>query len=114
MQFERKFKQDQIRQVQYQTQASTFAEFLFKHEYPITDEYIHNLLQIDRKYLTAGKIKREIETEIPFSQPGKNAPAKAKTKPEPFNPSGPKQTALKDAKAKQQKTQQNISPPGGS
>jgi len=114
MQFFRTFKQDQIRQVQYQTQASTFAEFLFKHDYPVTDEYVHSLLQIDRKFLTSGKIKREVETEIPFAPGGANAPAKKPAKAEPFNPKGPKQTALKDAKTKQQKTQQNVSPPGGS
>ena len=99
MGLERTFKQDQIRQVQYQTQASTFVDFLFKHEYPITDEYIHSMLQIPRKYLTEGKIKREVEelgkpVQLPM-------------------PKGANQEKQTNAKKSQQQTQQNNNPPIG-
>lgn len=61
MRFERTFRQDQIRLAQYRVQNVALAEFLFKHEYPLTDEFFHDTLQIPRKYLTEGEIKREVE-----------------------------------------------------
>jgi len=97
---ERKFRQDQIRQIQYQTTTVPFVEFLFKHEYPVTDEYIHSLLQIDRKYFTDGKIKREVEETIPFKPPADSK--------------GQNQQKLSDTKKAQQKPQANIQPQVGS
>ena len=101
--FERTFRQDQIRQVQQQVQASTFAEFLFKHDYPVTDEYIHEMLQIPRRFITSGKIERQPEP-TPFEMP--KAPLKPPEK-------GAAQQANSAAKTEQQKPQQNINPPTG-
>lgn len=100
IQFERTFRQDQIRQVQFQTMATTFAEFLFKHEFPVTDEYMFDMFQIPNKYRKEGQIKREIEIEAkPFQQPmqkGGNAQRQS------------------DSKKKQQQPQANNQPQVGS
>ena len=93
--FKKTFKQDQIRQVQYLVQTIPVVEFLFKHKYPISDEYVHNLLQIPREFLTPGKIEREVEEAMPFAPPGKK----------PVQ--GDKSEALSKAKVNQQKPQAN-------
>jgi len=100
MTLERTFRQDQIRQIQYQTQAVTFAEFLFKHEYPVSDEYIHSLLQIPRKFLNEGTIKREIEVQM-------KSPLQAPVK-------GGNSEKFADSKKKQQEPQERNNPPIGS
>ena len=73
--FDRTFRQDQIRIAQYRAMSIPTAEFFFKHEYPLTDEFFIDLLKIPRKYLTDGKIKREVEPAMggisPFSSPPK-------------------------------------------
>jgi len=101
--FKKYFKQDQIRQVQYLAQTIPVLEFFFKHEIPVKEEYYYDILQIDRKYLTGGKIKKEIEIAQPFVNPGQK----------PVNPNT-NQQKFKDAKTAQQKPQQNINPPTGS
>ena len=102
MRLERTFKQGQIMQTQYMAQTIPVIEFLFKHEIPVSDEYIYSMLQIPRKYLTEGKIKREIEVDMgmPFKQPG-------------GPPKGPGQQAFSDRKKAEQKPQQNNRPPIG-
>ncbi len=101
MKFERNFRQDKIRQSQDRAMITPFLEFLFRHDYPITDEFVHNTLQIPRKYLTKGKIKREVEEMgTPFS-PGKPM-------------AGPKKQAFQEQKKKQQAPQQSNNPPTGS
>jgi len=97
--FQRTFKQDQIRHVQYMTQTIPVVEFLMKHEWPVNDEYFSDLLQIPKEFRTDGKIKKEIEMAQPFDM-GKPSP-------------GANQQKLKDAKTNQQKPQQSISPPSG-
>lgn len=89
--FESSFKQDQVKQVQYQVQAATVADYMFKHKFPVTDEYFMELMQVPRKYREEGKIKREVE-EMP-------KPPLAKPSP------GPKQQAYSDAKKAQQRPQ---------
>lgn len=97
---EKTFKQDKIREVQYLVQTAPILEFLFKHEVPVTDEYILNMLNIQRKYLKEGKIKREVEMPM-LGQPG-----------QPMQ-KGPNQEKFAASKAAQQKPQQNITPPSG-
>lgn len=97
--FEVTFRQDLIRQIQYKVQATPFVEFLFKHDYPVTDEYIHHLLQIDRKYLRSGKIDRESQEAKPFQFPVQK---------------GANQEKLSAAKKIQQKPQQDNQPQVGS
>ena len=73
--FDRTFRQDQIRIAQYRAMSIPTLEFLFKHEYPVNDEFFNDVLKIPRKYLTEGKIKREVEPEMggmsPFTSPPK-------------------------------------------
>jgi len=91
--FTKTFKQDQIRQIQYLTQTIPVVEFLFRHKYPVSDEYVHNLLQIPREFLTTGSITREVEQTMPFAPPNKK----------PVQ--GDKSEALSKTKQAQQKPQ---------
>ena len=98
--FARKFRQDQIRVTQHRAMNVPLIEFMFRHDYPVTDEFIHDTLQIPREFLKEGKIKREQEEMGGMS---------------PFNPpaKGQNQQNQSDAKKKQQQPQQNNSPPTG-
>lgn len=100
--FERKFRQDQIRVTQHRVQNVALLEFLFKHDYPITDEFVHDVLQIPREYLTDGKIKREVEEMMGGGLSSFTPPAK-----------GPNQEKLSNQKKAQQKPQANNNPPTG-
>jgi len=101
MHFERIFKQDQIRQIQYMGQAIPVIQFLQQNKFPLKEEYYFNLLQIDRSFLKEGKIDWKVEEEPqPFQMQGKLK--------------GPKEEANSNAKREQQKPQQNNKPPLGS
>lgn len=104
MHFVRTFRQDQIRQVQYLGQAIPVCEFMFKHDYPVSDDFFHNFLQIPRQYLTEAKIKREVE-ELgkPFQMLPNNKVMK-----------GEASQAYQESKKKQQKPQETNSTPTGS
>ena len=71
--FERKFRQDKIRQSQDRAMVVPFAEFLMKHEFPLKDEFFYEMFQIPREFLTEGEIKREVEDMVPkpFALPNK-------------------------------------------
>lgn len=99
MKFERTFRQDQIRQVQYQMQAIPVLEFFFRHKIPVTDQYIYDMLQIPNKHLVKGEMVREIEQQMPF----------AMKKPV----EGQSQENYKNTKKLQQKPQQENNPPIG-
>ncbi|HEC66432.1 MAG TPA: phage portal protein [bacterium] len=103
IEFERQFRQDQIRQDQNRAMVLPYVEFLMKHEFPITDDYFIKVLQIPRSFLTEGKIKREIEemTPQPFSIPKKAGDGVAKQ-------------ANSEQKKKQQGPQARNNPPVGS
>ena len=98
--FQRNFRQDQIRQVQYQIQATTLAEFLFKHEWPVNDDYYNHLLQIPKRFQTDGEIKKIVEEPmgVGFTPPVKGGNAQK----------------LSDKKKAEQKPQERINPPTGS
>ena len=102
MRFERQFRQDQIRQIQYMTQTIAVLEFIFKHEIPVKDNYVYDLMQIDRSFLKEGTIKREIEdmTAKPFAMPNKAL-------------NGPASQANSANKTNQQKPQARNNPPTG-
>ncbi len=100
--FERRFRQDQIRQSQDRTQVVPFVEFLFRHKYPVTDEFIHKTFQIPREFLIEGKIKREVE---PMAQPSVLSNKDMK---------GPASQAEAQQKKNQQRPQQDTNPPIGS
>lgn len=102
MSFERTFRQDQVRQIQYMAMTVPVIEFFFKHEIPVADEYFMKLLQIPRKYIIKGNIKKEIEMSQPFQMD--------KSK----KVDGPNQQAYQQAKLKQQRPQQENNPPTGS
>lgn len=101
MKFERTFRQDQIRQAQYMIQVLPILDYFFQHEIPVEDEYFIDMLQIPRKYLKEGKIKKEIEIAMPFDMGAKKPPP------------GPNQAGFQEAKRKQQKPQQTNNPPSG-
>ena len=73
--FEKTFRQDDIRLSQYRAMNVSTIEFMFRHDYPVTDEFIHSLLKIPREFLTNGKIERESEAQkmeksgSPFQKP---------------------------------------------
>ncbi len=101
MHYKRIFKQDQIRQVQYMGQTIPVIEFLHRNKFKLKDEYYYHLLQIDKSFLSEGKIEwAPDETAMPF------VPGKA-------NPKGPKGQEAANQKAKQQQTQQRNKPPVG-
>jgi hypothetical protein len=103
MRFERTFRQDQIRKIQYMSMAVPVLEFSFRHELPVSDEFIFDLLQIPRKYRTKGKVKREIEQiGQPFQLPNKKTIK------------GEASQGLQESKKSQQKPQQANNPPLGS
>lgn len=99
MRFQRNYRQDQIKYVQYLTQAQSALDWFFKHEYPVSDEYSHEMLQIPRRLLTKGSIKKEVEEVKPLDMGAIK---------------GPNQQKRSDVKKAQQKPQNNISPPNGS
>uniref|UniRef100_A0A6M3L921 Putative portal protein n=1 Tax=viral metagenome TaxID=1070528 RepID=A0A6M3L921_9ZZZZ len=99
--FNRTYMQDKIRVTQNRAMNVPFAEFLFKHNYPISDEFIHELLEIPREYLKEGTIKREIE----MPQAG-GLPAK------PMQ--GPNQQNYANQKKREQQPQGNIQANTGS
>jgi hypothetical protein len=90
--FKRKFRQDQIRQMQYLTQAQSHLDWIFMHKVPVSDEYVLDKLQIDRKYLIEGKIDKE----------GMMAQAAGLPMPK-----GPNQQKYSDSKKTSQKPQAN-------
>ena len=99
MHYQRIFKQDQIRQIQYMAMATPVIEFLNKNKFPLKDEFYYNLLQLDKSYLKEGKIDwapEEIAT--PFTPP---------------NSKGPKAQEQANQKKKQQEPQQRNNPPTG-
>jgi len=97
MRFKRTFRQDQIRMIQYQSMVVPVMEFMFKHEFPVNEQYYFDLMQIPEKYREKGKIKTEIEQPQPFANPGK------------LKVSGEKQEAFAASKKSQQKPQDNNS-----
>ena len=99
MHFQRIFKQDQIRQLQYMAQAMPVAEFLQRNKFPLKEEYYYDLLQIDKSFLTKGKIQW-----TPEPTPG--VPQQGKLK-------GPASQAQSDLKKQQQKPQSRNNPPLG-
>ncbi len=101
--FQRQFRQDQIRQSQDRAMIVPFIEFLFRHEYPVTDEFVHNVFQIPREFLTEGKIKREIEDMMPKPMPLSNNAMK-----------GQGAQANSEQKKNQAQPQQRNNPPTGS
>ncbi len=103
MHFQRQFRQDQIRQSQDRAMIVPFLEFLFKHEYPVSDEFVHKTLQIPREFLIEGKIKREVEDMMPKPMPLSNQSMK-----------GTGAQANSKAKAKQAEPQQRNNPSTGS
>jgi hypothetical protein len=103
MRLERTFRQDQIRYAQYLDQATPTCEFLWKHEFPLSDEFFLDFLQLPRKYLIEGKIKREVE-ELP--KPGL-LPNKTVQK-------GTASQGYQAEKTAQQKPQARNNPPSGS
>ena len=99
MHYERIFKQDQIRQIQYMGQAIPVIQFLHQNKFPLKDEYYYNLLQLDKSYLNPGKIEWTSD-EIP-------TPA---ILPES---KGPKREEYSKQKREQQKVQERNNPPLG-
>ncbi len=100
MHYQRIFKQDQIRQIQYMAMATPVIEFLNKNKFPLKDEFYFNLLQLDKSYLKEGKIEwAPDETAIPFNPPA--------------NSKGPKGQEFSNQKKKQQEPQQRNNPPMG-
>jgi len=67
MSIERTFRQDMVRKMQYLAMAVPHIEWMFKHDVPISDEYIYDVMQIDRRFITDGSIKRIIEEAKPFT-----------------------------------------------
>ena len=100
MHFERTFKQDQIRQIQYMGQTIPVIQFLQKNKFPLKDEYYYNLLQIDKSNLKEGKIEWAEEEEAQPFVMGKGT-------------QGPKREAFQESKRQQQKPQQRNNPPRG-
>ncbi len=99
MHYQRIFKQDQIRQIQYMGQTIPVIQFLQNNKFPLKDEYYYNLLQIDKAYLSPGKIEWAPD-EIP-------APVQL---PEL---KGPKREEYSKQKREQQKVQERNNPPLG-
>ncbi len=101
MHYKRIFKQDQIRQIQYMGQTIPVIQFLQNNKFPLKDEYYYNLLQIDKSYLSPGKIEwAPDETALPFTPPKKDD-------------KGPKGQEYANQKKKQQEPQQRNKPPLG-
>lgn len=92
MRIERTFRQDFIRKAQQMTQFVSVAEFLMKHEFPLSDEFYMDLFQIPNEYREKGEIKREVLELSP--KPNQANPAK-----------GENQKKFSDSKAVQQKPQ---------
>lgn len=101
MRLERTFRQDQIRQIQYQAMAIPVLTFLFQHEIPVSDEYIYDALQIPRKYLTEGQINREGMMAQPFQLPNDKLQK------------GQNSQNNSNAKKSQQEPQSRVNPPSG-
>ncbi len=99
--FKRKFKQDQIRITQNQAMFLPVAEFMFKHDIPVSDEYIIKQLNIPREFLTKGKIDRTVQ-EAPNPIDPQSGPAK-----------GSGQQGTSNQKKLEQRPQQENSPPSG-
>ncbi len=100
MHYQRIFKQDQIRQIQYMAMAAPVIEFLNRNKFPLKDEFYFNLLQLDKSYLNPGKIEwAPEEIPMPFTPPG--------------NSKGPKSQGLANQKKKPQEHQQRNKPPTG-
>lgn len=100
MYLDRSFRQDQIRLTQDRAMNVSVAEFLFKHKYPIKDEFFIDIFHIPREYLIEGNIKREIEMEQAGISAGK--PIK-----------GEATQAYSASKKKQQEPQSRNNPPSG-
>ena len=100
MHYQRIFKQDQIRQIQYMAMATPVIEFLNRNKFPLKDEFYYNLLQLDKSYLNPGIIEwAPEEIAMPFSPP--------------VNSKGPKSQERANQKKQQQKPQQQNNPPWG-
>lgn len=100
MYLDRSFKQDQIRVTQNRAMNVSVANFMFQHEYPVKDEFYLDIMNIPRKYLIKGNIKKEIE--IQTSGMGPREPAQ-----------GMGRQAFSDQKRDQQQVQQRNNPPSG-
>ena len=99
MHYQRIFKQDQIRQIQYMGQAIPVIQFLQQNEFPLKDEYYYNLLQLDKSYLKEGTINWATDD---IAEPVNLPEAK-----------GPKKEAYSEKKKAQQKVQERNNPPLG-
>lgn len=98
MSLERTFRQDQIRITQDRAQNVVVSEFMFKHEFPVKDEFFLDILHIPRQYLIPGKIKREVEEESKSGVPEKPV-------------EGQGREAYANQKRKQQEVQARNNPP---
>ncbi|KKN19160.1 hypothetical protein LCGC14_0948460 [marine sediment metagenome] len=99
MHYQRIFKQDQIRQIQYMGQAIPVIQFLQNNKFPLKDEYYYNILQLDKSFLKEGTIEwAPDEIPAPVLLPDSK---------------GPKRQALSDKKREQQKVQERNNPPLG-
>ena len=96
--------QDKIRYVTYLNQATTAADWLMQHKYPLSDEFFHDFLTIPRKYLIEGKIDREPQPQLPQ---GAQLPNNKTIK-------GEASQSYQDSKKKQQEPQARNNPPSGS
>ena len=102
MHYQRIFKQDQIRQIQYMAMATPVIEFLHRNKFNLKDEFYYKLLQLDKSYLKEGEIGwAPEEIAMPFTPPGKTTSK------------GPKAQEASNQKKKQQEPQQNNNPPTG-
>ncbi len=99
MHYQRIFKQDQIRQIQYMGQTIPVIQFLQNNKFPLKDEYYYNLLQLDKSFLKPGNIEW-----APEEMPTPFVPPQSK---------GPKSQELANQKKQQQKPQQRNNPPLG-
>lgn len=59
----RKYHQDKVRITQGRVQAAALMEIMLKYDYPVTDEFFHEILDIPREFLKEGEINREIEQQ---------------------------------------------------
>ena len=85
--FKRKYHQDLIRKTQARIQAWSLASEMMNREFPVSDDFFFDILDIPRKYITQDPIKRGMLETPQMAQmadkkvmPGENAQKKAENK----------------------------------
>lgn len=104
MRLARKNVQDKVRRVQAMAQGVTVMEALLKRDYPVSDDFFHDLLDVPREYLVEGEIQRgSLMEEV--SKPGVGKDGEVL--------SGENNQAMRARKRKQANVQQGVKPAVG-